>query len=73
MKRHAGPIVGLNQRELDILTWSARGLTSHEIAEKLELSKRTVDSYIDSARNKLQAATRTQAVVEAINRKLIKP
>jgi DNA-binding CsgD family transcriptional regulator len=66
-------VVQLNKREVEILTWSARGLTSNEIADKLGLSKRTIDAYTDSARTKLGATTRTHAVVKAVTGKLIKP
>jgi DNA-binding response OmpR family regulator len=65
--------VDLSQRELDVLTWSARGKTSDEIAGILELSKRTVDFHMDNARAKLGVATRIQAVVKAISGKLIEP
>jgi DNA-binding response OmpR family regulator len=65
--------VDLSQRELDVLTWSARGKTSDEIAGILDLSKRTVDFHVDNARAKLGVATRIQAVVKAISGKLIEP
>lgn len=65
--------VDLSPRELDVLTWSARGKTSDEIAGILELSKRTVDFHMDNARAKLGVATRIQAVVKAISGKLIEP
>jgi DNA-binding NarL/FixJ family response regulator len=65
--------VDLSPRELDVLTWSARGKTSDEIAGILELSKRTVDFHMDNARAKLGVATRIQAVVKAIAGKLIEP
>jgi DNA-binding response OmpR family regulator len=63
----------LSPRELDVLTWSARGKTSEEIAQILALSKRTVDFHMDNARAKLGVATRIQAVVKAISGKLIEP
>ena len=65
--------LGLSERELEALTWSARGKTSDEIAQILGLSKRTVDFHIDNARSKLGVATRTQAVVKAAVGRLIKP
>lgn len=65
--------VDLSPRELDVLTWSARGKTSDEIAGILDLSKRTVDFHMDNARGKLGVATRIQAVVKAISGKLIEP
>lgn len=63
----------LNDREIETLTWVARGKTSAEIAKILELAKRTVDFHIDSARIKLGVATRTQAAIKAVTGKLIEP
>ncbi len=65
--------VGLTEREAEVLTWSARGKTSDEIAQIVGLSKRTVDFHIDNARAKLGVATRIQAVVQAVTGKLIRP
>jgi DNA-binding NarL/FixJ family response regulator len=55
----------LNDREIETLTWVARGRTSSEIARILHLAKRTVDFHLDNAREKLGAATRTQAAIKA--------
>jgi DNA-binding response OmpR family regulator len=66
-------LVELNDREVETLTWAARGKTSSEIAQILELSKRTVDFHIDNAREKLGAATRTEAVLKAATGRLIEP
>jgi DNA-binding NarL/FixJ family response regulator len=63
----------LNDRETEILTWAARGKTSAQIAEMLGLAKRTIDFHLDNARNKPDAATRTEAVVKAVFWRLIKP
>jgi DNA-binding NarL/FixJ family response regulator len=65
--------VKLNDREIETLTWVARGKTSAEIARKLGLVKRTVDFHIDNARTKLGAATRTEAVIKAVATGLIEP
>jgi DNA-binding NarL/FixJ family response regulator len=65
--------VQLNDREIETLTWVARGKTSAEIARKLGLVKRTVDFHIDNARIKLAAATRTEAVIKAVTTSLIEP
>lgn len=65
--------VDLSGRELEVLTWSARGKTSEEIAQILELTKRTVDFHMDNAQTKLGVATRIQAVVKAIAGKMITP
>ena len=66
-------LVDLNEREVEVLTWVARGKTSSETAQILSLSKRTVDFHIDNARAKLGAATRTEAVVKAADGGLIEP
>jgi DNA-binding response OmpR family regulator len=65
--------VDLNDREVEVLTWAARGKTSAEIAKILSLTKRTVDFHIDNAREKLGAATRTEAVIKAATGRLIEP
>jgi DNA-binding response OmpR family regulator len=65
--------VGLNDREVEVLTWVARGKTSAEIAQIIGLTKRTIDFHIDNARGKLGAATRTEAVIKATTGRLIEP
>jgi DNA-binding NarL/FixJ family response regulator len=65
--------VPLNDREVEVLTWVARGKTSAEIATILGLTKRTVDFHTDNARAKLGAATRTEAVIKAASDRLIEP
>src|SRR6266849_8392191 len=65
--------VDLNDREVETLTWAARGKTSSEIAQILGLSKRTVDFHIDNAREKLGAATRVEAAIKAATSRLIEP
>jgi DNA-binding response OmpR family regulator len=66
-------LVDLNDREVETLTWAARGKTSAEIAQILKLSKRTVDFHIDNARIKLGAATRVEAAIKAATGRLIDP
>ncbi len=65
--------IQLKEREVDALTWAARGKTSQEIAQILNLSKRTVDFHIDSARDKLGVTTRVQAAIKATVGGLIEP
>jgi DNA-binding response OmpR family regulator len=71
--RIEGQHTELGQREVETLTWAARGKTSAEIAEILGLSKRTVDFHIERARGKLGVATRVQAVMKATSGQLITP
>ena len=72
-QQNAAQSVTLSEREIEALSWSARGKTSGEIATILGLSKRTVDFHIDRAREKLGVATRVEAVVRAATEGFIKP
>jgi DNA-binding response OmpR family regulator len=65
--------IDLRGRELETLTWAARGKTFAEIAEILGLSKRTVEFHLDNARRKLGVPTRTQALIKAAAGHLIDP
>lgn len=65
--------VALNEREVQCLTWAARGKTSPEIGTILGLSKRTVNFHVENACRKLNVATRTEAVVKATSSRLINP
>jgi len=71
--RQSARLAKINDREVEVLTWVARGKTSAEIAGELSRSKRTVEFHIDNARVKLRAATRTEAVIKAITGGLIHP
>ncbi len=66
-------LANLSNREAEALTWVARGKTSAQIAEMLDMPKRTVDFHLDSARVKLSASTRTEAAIKAAMGRLIKP
>jgi DNA-binding NarL/FixJ family response regulator len=71
---HISPeLTNLNDREAEILTWAARGKTSAQIAELLDMTKRTVDFHLDNARVKLGASTRIEAALKATMGGLIKP
>ena len=61
----------LSEREIETLTWVARGKTSADIAQILGLTKRTVDFHVENARTKLAAATRVEAAVKAATGRLI--
>jgi non-specific serine/threonine protein kinase len=57
---------GLTARELDVLRLLADGLTNHEIADALYVSRRTVATHVDHILTKLDARSRTAAVAYAI-------
>jgi LuxR family quorum sensing-dependent transcriptional regulator len=62
---------GLTDRELECLKWAADGKSEWEISEILGISEHTADKHLTNARRKLGAATRTQAVANAIRWGLI--
>jgi DNA-binding NarL/FixJ family response regulator len=61
----------LSRRESEILTLLAEGLTGEEIARRLVLSPETVRTHVRNAMEKLNARTRVQAVVMALDREEI--
>lgn len=65
--------IGLSAREVECLTWAARGKSSAEIAQIVATSKRNVDFHIETACRKLNVATRVQAAVKAATGRLIDP
>lgn len=62
---------GLSEREDEILHHLVDGLTKKEIAERLYLSRHTVDGHIRNIYAKLQVHSRTGAVAKALRENLI--
>ncbi|HEU5253004.1 MAG TPA: response regulator transcription factor [Solirubrobacterales bacterium] len=62
----------LSGREAEVLAMLARGLTGEEIAQRLVLSPETVRTHVRNAMAKLEARTRTEAVVKALEREEIR-
>jgi len=62
----------LSQRELEVLTLVAKGLTNKEIAQQLFISDKTVRNHVTSCLEKLHANDRTEAATTAIGRGLIR-
>jgi DNA-binding NarL/FixJ family response regulator len=52
----------LSDRELQVIELVAAGLTNQEIAEKLEISKRTVDNHISNILQKTETDNRVALV-----------
>ena len=61
----------LSRREIEILTCIANEMTNEEIADKLELSKRTVDNHRQNMLKKLNAKNSMGLVLAAIKIGLI--
>lgn len=58
----AGNTLGLTDREASVLRYLSRGLTIKEIAVRLELSTKTVETYKSRAAEKLDLNTRADIV-----------
>lgn len=63
----------LNDKEIEILTWIARGKTAWEVATILGLSRRTVEWHLKNSKAKLQATNITHAVATAVGARKIAP
>ena len=61
----------LTPRELDVLRCLGEGSSNKEIMDTLQLSESTVKMHLSNIRKKLNAADRTQALIEAVKRGLI--
>ncbi|MEZ4666478.1 MAG: response regulator transcription factor [Anaerolineae bacterium] len=68
---HPALVEALTEREIDVLTQAARGLTNKEIGRSLFISDRTVQGHLQNAYQKLGVSTRTEAVTIALSRGLI--
>lgn len=56
----------LSEREVEVLTLIAEGLSNQEIAERLIISERTVRNHVGNILAKLHLANRTQAALYAV-------
>jgi len=62
----------LTPRELEVLTLIAEGLCNKEIARELSISEKTVKNHINNIFSKLHLYDRTQAMLYAIRKGLVK-
>lgn len=63
--RRTSGLAALSERENEVLTHLASGLTNGEIANRLGVSKRTVDHHVSHILTKLNAKNRIQAIIAA--------
>jgi len=64
------PPESLTEREMEVLSLVARGLTNQEIGEILCISERTARTHIGNILGKLHLANRTQAALYALRKGL---
>jgi NarL family two-component system response regulator LiaR len=62
----------LTPREVEVLRQLALGLANKEIAHALSISEETVKSHVGNVFGKLQVENRSQAIVQALKRRLVK-
>jgi len=73
VKKERAAAVGLTRRERECLLWLARGLRNDQIAERMGIRPVTVAFHFANARSKLNARTREQTLVSAIQLGLVCP
>ncbi len=61
----------LSNREMEMLKLLATGMSNKEIAEKLCLSLRTVKAHMSNIFTKMNVASRSEALVEALRKELL--
>ena len=66
---HPGPstVEPLTDRELDVLRLAAKGFTNKAIGVQLGISNRTVQGHLSHIFAKIQATSRTEAVMRAVS------
>lgn len=70
-KEDGDGLLQLSEREVEVLTLIAKGYGNKEIAEKMFLSVKTVESYKSRIKAKLNLQTQPQLVEYAIKKKLL--
>jgi two-component system response regulator NreC len=67
------PYDGLTPREREVLRLTAEGYTGQEIADRLVLSPKTVDTYRQRVMEKLNLHHRSELVKYALRKGLLQP
>lgn len=62
----------LTEREMEVVTLIAQGLSTQEISKKLTITERTVCTHVSNILNKLHLANRTQVALYALRGGLTK-
>ena len=65
--KDTSPVEALTSREMEVLELVAKGFTNKAIGVQLGISDRTVQGHLAHIFNKLQACSRTEAVMRAVS------
>jgi DNA-binding NarL/FixJ family response regulator len=71
-REQTGEPANLSAREIEVLEHAARGLTVGQVARRLELSPRTVETHLGNVYRKLGVGNRVQALARASELGLIR-
>ena len=71
-QRRDSDVDALTERELEVLTLIARGMSNREIAQALVVAEKTVKSHVSNILSKLHLADRTQVAVYAWQRGIVR-
>ncbi|MCB0062937.1 MAG: response regulator transcription factor, partial [Caldilineaceae bacterium] len=72
IRKHRAPH-NLTRRELDVIRTLMLGCSNKEIARRLVISERTVQTHLSNIFAKMQVTSRTEVVLAAINNGLLPP
>jgi DNA-binding NarL/FixJ family response regulator len=61
----------LSEREIEVLKLAAGGMSNQDIADKLFLSRRTVQSHLSNIFRKMDVGSRTEAILQALRTGLV--
>jgi DNA-binding CsgD family transcriptional regulator len=59
-------IFSLSDREIECLFFTLRGMTAKQIGEKICLSKRTIEAYIENIKNKFGCHSKSELLIRAV-------
>jgi NarL family two-component system response regulator LiaR len=58
----------LSEREIEILRLAAKGMSNQDIADRLFLSRRTIQAHLGNIFRKMDVGSRTEAVLQALRK-----